>query len=140
MLTIAASSPIILHGVTKPNRHKATENVVPAEPEHAVLNQPYTSPKPLIQGGSNMTGTNCDLFTQNQSRSYLNHLVISGTKYSTNRKVQKQQYIYSENLSSHYPFISSGFRGFLYQQPAINSYKLQFFAILVTCLSNLIRP
>jgi hypothetical protein len=29
-----------------------------------------------IQGGSNMTGTNCDLFTHNQSRSYLNHLVI----------------------------------------------------------------
>jgi hypothetical protein len=28
-----------------------------------------------IQGGSNMTGTNCDLFTHNQSRSYLNHLV-----------------------------------------------------------------
>jgi hypothetical protein len=28
----------------------------------------------LIQGGSNMTGTNCDLFTHNQSRSYLNHL------------------------------------------------------------------
>jgi hypothetical protein len=24
-----------------------------------------------------MTGTNCDLFTQNQSRSYLNHLVYS---------------------------------------------------------------
>jgi hypothetical protein len=23
-----------------------------------------------------MTGTNCDLFTHNQSRSYLNHLVI----------------------------------------------------------------
>ena len=23
-----------------------------------------------------MTGTNCDLFTYNQSRSYLNHLVI----------------------------------------------------------------
>jgi hypothetical protein len=31
----------------------------------------------LIQGGSNMTGTNCDLFTHNQSRSYLNHLVFS---------------------------------------------------------------
>ena len=30
-----------------------------------------------IQGGSNMTGTNCDLFTHNQSRSYLNHLVFS---------------------------------------------------------------
>jgi hypothetical protein len=28
-----------------------------------------------IQGGSNMTGTNCDLFTHNQSRSYLNYLV-----------------------------------------------------------------
>jgi hypothetical protein len=30
-----------------------------------------------IQGVSNMTGTNCDLFTHNQSRSYLNHLVQS---------------------------------------------------------------
>jgi hypothetical protein len=29
----------------------------------------------VLQGGSNMTGTNCDLFTYNQSRSYLNHLV-----------------------------------------------------------------
>jgi hypothetical protein len=27
-----------------------------------------------IQGGSNMTGTNCDLFTHKSSRSYLNHL------------------------------------------------------------------
>jgi hypothetical protein len=31
--------------------------------------------KSHIQGGSNMTGTNCDLFTHNESRSYLNHLV-----------------------------------------------------------------
>jgi hypothetical protein len=30
-----------------------------------------------LQGGSNMTGTNCDLFTYNQSRSYLNHLVLT---------------------------------------------------------------
>jgi hypothetical protein len=30
-----------------------------------------------IQGGSNMTGTNCDLFTHNQPRSYLNHLVCN---------------------------------------------------------------
>ena len=30
-----------------------------------------------IQGGSNMTGTNCDLFTHKSSRSYLNHLVLS---------------------------------------------------------------
>jgi hypothetical protein len=29
----------------------------------------------IIQGGSNMTGTNCDLFTHILSRSYLNHLV-----------------------------------------------------------------
>jgi hypothetical protein len=28
-----------------------------------------------IQGGSNMTGTNCDLFTHKSSRSYFNHLV-----------------------------------------------------------------
>ena len=30
-----------------------------------------------LQGGSNMTGTNCDLFTHKSSRSYLNHLVLS---------------------------------------------------------------
>jgi hypothetical protein len=29
----------------------------------------------IVQGGSNMTGTNCDLFTHNHSRSYLNDLV-----------------------------------------------------------------
>jgi hypothetical protein len=28
-----------------------------------------------VQGGSNITGTNCDLFTHKLSRSYLNHLV-----------------------------------------------------------------
>jgi hypothetical protein len=32
--------------------------------------------KYVIQGGSNMTGTNCDLFTHKSSRSYLNHLVL----------------------------------------------------------------
>jgi hypothetical protein len=32
-----------------------------------------------VQGGSNMTGTNCDLFTQKSSRSYLNHLVTFET-------------------------------------------------------------
>jgi hypothetical protein len=31
----------------------------------------------ILQGGSNMTGTNCDLFTHQSSRSYLNHLVFS---------------------------------------------------------------
>jgi hypothetical protein len=29
-----------------------------------------------VQGGSNMTGTNCHLFTHKSSRSYLNHLEI----------------------------------------------------------------
>jgi hypothetical protein len=29
-----------------------------------------------VQGGSNMTGTNCDLFTHKLSRSYLSHLVV----------------------------------------------------------------
>jgi hypothetical protein len=33
--------------------------------------------KKKIKGGTNMTGTNCDLFTHNQSRSYLNHLVCA---------------------------------------------------------------
>jgi hypothetical protein len=33
--------------------------------------------KVFIQGGSNMTGTDYKLFTHNQSRSYLNHLVLA---------------------------------------------------------------
>ena len=52
-------------------------------PEHGIINlnrggnpRSLTDLK-IIQGGSNMTGTNCDLFTHNQSRSYLNHLVAS---------------------------------------------------------------
>jgi hypothetical protein len=32
-----------------------------------------------VQGGSNMTGTDCGLFTHNQSRSHLNHLVYNKT-------------------------------------------------------------
>ena len=31
-----------------------------------------------------MTGTNCDLFTHNQSRSYLNHLVYTEVKKRMN--------------------------------------------------------
>jgi hypothetical protein len=34
-----------------------------------------------MQGGSNMTGTNCDLFTHKSSRSYLNHLVLWDKPY-----------------------------------------------------------
>jgi hypothetical protein len=33
-----------------------------------------------VQADLNMTGTNCDLFTHNQSRSYLNHLVYQQNK------------------------------------------------------------
>ena len=36
---------------------------------------PWANTNSVIQGGSNMTGTNCDLFTHKSSRSYLNHLV-----------------------------------------------------------------
>jgi hypothetical protein len=35
----------------------------------------YTCIYVYVQGGSKMTGTNCDLFTHKSSRSYLNHLV-----------------------------------------------------------------
>jgi uncharacterized membrane protein YsdA (DUF1294 family) len=37
-----------------------------------------------LQGGSNMTGTNCDLFTHKSSRSYLNHLVLCVRLNETN--------------------------------------------------------
>ena len=54
-------------------------------PQHPILENPQSMLLPgnrsacqyIVQGGSNMTGTNCDLFTHNQSRSYLNHLVLS---------------------------------------------------------------
>jgi hypothetical protein len=51
------------------------------------------------QGGSNMTGTNCDLFTHKSSRSYLNHLVNIHT------------YIQSPNVASGRITKSTG-RGF----------------------------
>ena len=35
----------------------------------------------LIQRGSNMTGTNCDLFTHKSSGSYLNHLVSMNMQF-----------------------------------------------------------
>ena len=44
-----------------------------------------------LQGGSNMTGTNCDLFTHNQSRSYLNHLVFWNRKRDTNNWKSKER-------------------------------------------------
>ena len=41
----------------------------------SVLQTVLLNLKLQLQGGSNMTGTNCDLFTHKSSRSYLNHLV-----------------------------------------------------------------
>jgi hypothetical protein len=38
------------------------------------------------QGGSNMTGTNCDLFTHKSSPSYLNHLVYILTTLRSHTK------------------------------------------------------
>jgi hypothetical protein len=38
-------------------------------------NKHYFMVNSEIQGGSNMTGTNCDMFTHKSSWSYLNHLV-----------------------------------------------------------------
>ena len=43
----------------------------------------------IIKGGSNMTGTNCDLFTHKSSRSYLNHLVITFKKEAKSYKMQR---------------------------------------------------
>ena len=40
-----------------------------------VLVSVWVDARTYVQGGSNMTGTNCDLFTHKSSRSYLNHLV-----------------------------------------------------------------
>jgi hypothetical protein len=44
-----------------------------------------------VQGGSNMTGTNCDLFTHKQSRSYLNHLVVNPSPHATASKPKVRQ-------------------------------------------------
>jgi hypothetical protein len=55
-----------------------------------------------LQGGSNMTRTNCDLFTHKSSRSYLNHLVflnellsVCGKFYMLEREVlYKVKYLF----------------------------------------------
>jgi hypothetical protein len=55
-----------------------------------------------LQGGLNMTGTNCDLFTHNQSRSYLNRLVLSHTFYGkTEANSGKLQLEYAMDERSH---------------------------------------
>jgi hypothetical protein len=51
-----------------------------------------TANSSIVQGGSNMTGTNCD-FTDKSSRSYLNHLVILLINAALRNKF-KSSYIY----------------------------------------------
>ena len=46
--------------------------------EIGVEKEPFAMWWNKVRGGSNMTGTNCDFFTHNQSWSYLNHLVSCG--------------------------------------------------------------
>jgi hypothetical protein len=55
---------------------KSKATCVHAHAHAHALAQPRTHTDGYVQGVSYMTGTNCDLFTHNQSRSYLNHLVI----------------------------------------------------------------
>jgi hypothetical protein len=40
-----------------------------------------------------MTGTNCDLFTHNQSRSYLNHLVLVEIMLNTKKVVNSSRIV-----------------------------------------------
>jgi hypothetical protein len=65
-----------------------------------------------VQGGSNMTGTNCDLFTHKYSRSYLNHLVFScllQVGFKTNVKVGFEMNLYSYGDHKTEPYVSSVF-------------------------------
>jgi hypothetical protein len=56
-----------------------------------------------VQGGSNMTGTNCDLFTHNQSLSYLNHLVCFLPRIVIYHQIQNQQNYHVSCISLHEP-------------------------------------
>jgi hypothetical protein len=71
------ASTIISHAVLK----KSVRNITPFT-LHATRLEVCVN----VQGGSNMTGKNCDLFTHKSSRSYLNHLV-----YEMARTLKAQQ-------------------------------------------------
>jgi hypothetical protein len=58
---------------------------------------------PNVQGGSNMTGTNCDLFTHNQSRWYLNHLVFNKHSRTPDKGCSSSNWVGpTANISSPY--------------------------------------
>jgi hypothetical protein len=48
----------------------------------------------VIQGGLNMTGTNCDLFIHKSSRSYLNHLVYASETWVLKETIIKKLMIF----------------------------------------------
>jgi hypothetical protein len=50
-----------------------------------------------IQGGSNMTGTKCDLVTHKSSRSYLNHLVIHDKWLNMNKEITYRKILKTTN-------------------------------------------
>jgi len=52
----------------------------PATPKHQHTSKQEHTTNVVIQGGSNMTGTDVARFTHKQSRSYLNHLVQSKSR------------------------------------------------------------
>jgi hypothetical protein len=62
----------------------------------------------LIQGGSNMTETNCDLFTHKSSRSYLNHLVL---QLISNYDHYKQQNTIKASIFKAIPKFNKGLSG-----------------------------
>jgi hypothetical protein len=57
-----------------------------------------------------MTGTNCDLFTHNQSRSYLNHLVS-----------QNEESLLPSFVTVHWTSLLSGRN--IYRKQIMNDYK-----------------
>jgi hypothetical protein len=78
-----------------------------------------------IQGGSNMTGTNCDLFTHKSYRSYFNHLVQQNTPRV------------SSDAS-----ITSLFLEFIASQKACNKIYVNIFAVSMysnTCTRRILK-
>jgi hypothetical protein len=63
---------------------------------YSYMKQVYVliSDEAVIQGGSDMTGTNCDLFTHNQSPSFLNHLVHLERDESCNNGLEVGMFVF----------------------------------------------
>jgi hypothetical protein len=71
---------------------------IPSVHGHVVMcGQYWLTISSQLEGGSNMTGTNCDLFTHNQSRSYLNHLVPH-KRHDLRKKFLNIKYVFQFSL------------------------------------------